>query len=93
MRKAVHIRNSLQSTKSQKLQKRMSLSALTDGRKRSTTTQHCIRITAREVVKSGSVYLINICGVREVIALKYATALILDRYTKYMSRLYKMNII
>ena len=41
--------------------------------------QHCIRAIAGEVLKLRSVHLINIGGVGQVIALKSATALILDR--------------
>lgn len=42
--------------------------------------QHCIRAIAGEVVKSSSVHLINFGGGGQVIALKSATALILDRW-------------
>ena len=55
---------------------------LTDGRKKSTIAQQCIRAIAGEVVKSRSVHLINFCGGGQVIALKSATALILDRWRK-----------
>lgn len=48
-------------------------------RKESTIAQHCIRAIAGEVVKSRSVHLINFSGGGQVIALKSATALILDR--------------
>src|SRR5690606_39990301 len=41
---------------------------------------HCIKAIAGEVVKSRSVHLINFCGGGQVIELKSATALILDRY-------------
>jgi hypothetical protein len=41
--------------------------------------QHCIKAIAGEVVKSRSVHLINFSGGGQVIALKSATALILDR--------------
>ena len=58
----------------------MSLPTLTDGRKKSTIAQHCIRAIAGEVVKARSVHLINFCGGGQVIALKSATALILGRY-------------
>src|SRR5690606_24117455 len=47
--------------------------------KKSTTAQHCIRAIAGAVVKSRSVHLINFGGGGQVIALKSATALILDR--------------
>ncbi len=47
--------------------------------KESTGTQHCIRAIAGEVVKSSSENLISFCGGGQVIALKSATALILDR--------------
>ena len=51
----------------------------THGRKESTGIQHCIKAIAGEVIKSRPVHLINFCGGRQVIALKTATALILDR--------------
>lgn len=41
--------------------------------------QHCIKAIAGVVVKSRSVHLINFCGGGQEIALKSATALILDR--------------
>lgn len=47
--------------------------------KETTKAQHCIKAIAGEVVKSRSVHLINFCGGGQVIALKSATALILDR--------------
>ncbi len=40
---------------------------------------HCIKAIAGEVVKSRSVHLIKYSGGGQVIALKSATALILDR--------------
>ncbi|MCB0605065.1 MAG: hypothetical protein KDC25_09375 [Saprospiraceae bacterium] len=63
---------------SQNLPKNMA--AHLHGRKESTGIQHCIRAIADEVVKSRSVHLINFCGGGQIIALKSATALILDRY-------------
>jgi hypothetical protein len=57
-----------------------SMAAPTHGRRKSTSIQHCIRAIAGEVVKSRSVHLINLCGGGQVIVLKSATALILDRY-------------
>ena len=57
----------------------ISVSEPTHGRKESTIAQHCIRAIAGEVVKSRSVLLINFCGGGQVIALKSATALNLDR--------------
>lgn len=48
--------------------------------KETTKAQHCIKAIAGEVVKSKSVHLINFCGGGQVIALRSATALILDRY-------------
>lgn len=45
--------------------------------------QHCIRAIAVKVVKSRYVHLINFCGGGKVIALKSATALILDRYMPF----------
>ncbi len=56
-----------------------SMAAPTHGRKESTSKQHCIRAIAGAVVKSRSVHLINFGGGGQVIALKSATALILDR--------------
>lgn len=56
-----------------------SMVAPTHGRKESTGIQHCIRAIAGEVVKSKSVYLISFGGGGQVIVLKSATALILDR--------------
>ncbi len=56
-----------------------SMAAPTHGRKESTGIQHCIKAIAGEVVNSRSVHLINFCGGGQVIALKSATALILDR--------------
>jgi hypothetical protein len=56
----------------------------TDGqRKKTTKAQYCIRAIAGEVVKSRSVHLINFSGGGQVIALKSATALILDRYGQW----------
>lgn len=57
-----------------------SMVAQTHGRKESTGIQHCIKAIAGEVVKLSSVHLINFGGGGQVIALKSATALILDRY-------------
>jgi hypothetical protein len=45
--------------------------------------QHCIRAIAGLVNKSRSVHLIIFCGGGQVIALKSATALILDRCRVY----------
>jgi hypothetical protein len=45
--------------------------------------QHCIKAIAGELVKSRSVHLINFCGGGQVIALKSATALILDRCSTF----------
>ena len=49
-------------------------------KRKSTIAQHCIRAIAGEVVKSKSVHLIKFCCGSQVIALKSATALILDRW-------------
>ena len=49
-------------------------------RSESTKAQHCIRAIAGKAVNSRSVHLINFCGGGQIIALKSATALILDRY-------------
>jgi hypothetical protein len=62
---------------SQNLPKSMAVS--THGRKESTDIQHCIRAIAGEVVNSRSVHLINFGGSVQVISLKAATSLILDR--------------
>ena len=59
-----------------------SVSFPSHGRKESTGIQHCIRAIAGEVVKSRYVHLINFCGGGQVIALKSATALILDRWAQ-----------
>ena len=56
-----------------------SMAAQPHGRKESTGIQHCIKAIAGEVVKLRSVHLINFCGGGQLIALKSATALILDR--------------
>ncbi|RRO13459.1 hypothetical protein [Flavobacteriaceae bacterium 14752] len=59
----------------------ISVSEPTHGQKRkSTIAQHCIRAIAGEVVNRKSPHLINFCGRGQVIALKSATALILDRW-------------
>ena len=63
---------------SQKLPK--SMAAPTHGRKESTGIQHGIKAIAGKVVKSRSVHLINFCSGGQEIALKSATALILDRW-------------
>lgn len=57
----------------------ISVSFPTHGRRKSTGIQHCIRAIAGEVVKSESDHLMNFGGGGQVIALKSATALILDR--------------
>ncbi len=57
----------------------ISVSEPTHGRKESTGIQHCIKAIAGDLAKSSSVHLINFCGGGQVIALKTATALILDR--------------
>ena len=57
----------------------ISVSFPTHGRKESTGIQHCIKAIAGEVVKLRSVHLRNFGGGGKVIALKSATALILDR--------------
>ncbi|MBK7184105.1 MAG: hypothetical protein IPH89_14980 [Bacteroidetes bacterium] len=63
-----------------------SMAAQTHGRKESTGIQHCIKAIAGEMVKSRSVHLINFCGGGQVIALKSATALILDRYSHFKKK-------
>lgn len=73
-----HCQAAQRSRTSQSLSK--SVSEPTHGHKmKSTTAQHCIRAIAGEVVKSSSLHLINFCSGGQVIALKSATALILDR--------------
>jgi len=64
---------------SQSLSKSVSFPTHTDDRKESTIAQHCIRAIAGEVVNSGSVHLKHFGGGGQLIALKSATALILDR--------------
>lgn len=56
------------------------MAAPTHGRRKSTGIQHCIRAIAGEVVNSRSVHLINFGSGGQVIVLKSATDLILDRY-------------
>jgi len=56
----------------------------TDG-KETTKAQHCIKAIAGEVVNSRSVHLIKYSGGGQVIALKSATALILDRCMAFKS--------
>jgi hypothetical protein len=63
-----------------------SMVAQTHGRKESTGIQHCIKAIAGEVVKLSSVHLINFGGGGQVIALKSATALILDRCAAYKKK-------
>lgn len=75
-----HCQAAQSSRTSQSLSK--SVAAPTHGRKKSTIAQHCIRAIAGEVVNSRSVHLINFGGGGQVIALKSATALILDRWQK-----------
>jgi hypothetical protein len=60
-----------------------SVSFPTHGRKESTGIQHCIKAIAGKVVKSRYVHLIKFCSGGQVIALKSATALILDRCAQY----------
>jgi hypothetical protein len=60
---------------------RVCLSYRTD-EKETTKAQHCIRAIAGKVVKSRYVHLRNFGGGGQVIALKSATALILDRYAQ-----------
>ena len=52
---------------------------------KTTKAQHCIKAIAGEVVKSRSVHLINFGGGGQLIALKSATALILDRYVQLIN--------
>ena len=69
---------------SQSLSISVSFPMHTEDRKESTIAQHCIRAIAGEVVKSRSAHLINFGGGRQVIALNSATALILDRYSRFI---------
>ena len=73
-------RQAAQANAQSKACQRVWLPQRTDDRKESTIAQHCIRAIAGEVVKSRSVHLMNFCGVGQVIVLKSATALILDRW-------------
>jgi hypothetical protein len=73
-----HCQAALTSRTSQSLSK--SVSEPTHGRKKSTIAQQCIRAIAGEVANRRSVLLINFCSGGQVIALKSATALILDRW-------------
>jgi len=79
--KAIHIGKSHQPTRKPKLAKEYALSNPEGhGGKKTTKAQHCIRAIAGEVVNRKSLHLINFCSGGQVIALKSATALILDRY-------------
>ncbi len=69
-----------------------SMAAPTHGRRKSTGIQHCIRAIAGEVVKSRSVHFINFSGNGQVIVLKSATALILDRCAKVSAPLQLLHI-
>lgn len=73
-----HCQVAQSNSRSQNLPK--SMTAPTHGRKESTGIQHCIRAIAGEVVNSRPAHLINICSGGQVITLKSATALILDRW-------------
>lgn len=53
--------------------------------------QHSIKAIAGVEVNSRSVHLINFCGDEQIIALKSATALILDRYTQLLGILLTSN--
>ncbi len=72
---------------SQSLPISVSEPTLSDGRKKSTIAQQCIRAIAGEVVKSRTLHLINFCVGGKVIALKSATALIHDRVCLESTRL------
>ena len=74
--KATHIAKPLMPTLQPKLVKEC---VFPDPKKESTGIQHCIKAIAGEVVKSRFAHLINFGGGGQVIALKSATALILDR--------------
>ena len=61
----------------------ISVSKPMHGQKRiNTITQHCIRV-AGGVVNRRSVHLMNFCGGGQLISLKSATALILDRHRQF----------
>src|SRR5690606_15666732 len=64
---------------SQSLSKSVSFPTHTEDRKESTIAQHCIRAIAGEVMNLRFMHLIKFCVGGQVIALKSATALILDR--------------
>jgi len=51
-------------------------------KRKKASLQHCIRAIAGEVVNLRFLHLINFGGGGKVIALKSATALILDRYAR-----------
>ena len=82
--KAIHICNSHQPTLQPKIAKEYVFANADRRPKKTTKAQHCIKAIAGEVVKSGSVHSIHFCGGRQVIALKFATALILDRSLYYL---------
>jgi hypothetical protein len=60
----------------------MSVPTLKNEIKNKNGIQHCIRAIAGEVVNQRSVHLINFGAGGQVIALKSATALILDCYVQ-----------
>tara|TARA_Y100000114_G_C11537906_1_gene221173 strand:- start:126 stop:413 length:288 start_codon:yes stop_codon:yes gene_type:complete len=68
-----------------KLAKEYALPKLTKTDEKETTkAQHCIKAIAGEVLNSRSVHLINFGGGGQVIALKSATALIIERYVAHV---------
>ena len=78
--KAIHICNSHQPIRKPKIAKEYVFTNANRQTKKTTKAQQCIRAIAGEVVNSRSVHLINFGGGGQVIALKSATALILDRW-------------
>lgn len=62
-----------------------------DLKRKKASLQHCIKAIAGKVVKLRSVHLINFCGGGKVIALKSATALILDRCATVKKYTQKLN--
>jgi|GEM_PF-1574657 hypothetical protein len=74
-----HCQAAQSSRTSQSLSKSVSFPTHTEDRKESTIAQHCIRAIAGEVMNLRFMHLIKFCVGGQVIALKSATALILDR--------------
>ena len=86
-----HCQAAQSSRTSQSLSKSVSFPTHTEDRKESTIAQHCIRAIAGEVMNLRFMHLIKFCVGGQVIALKSATALILDRWTKRNQDDFKSN--